>query len=94
MNKLFYLILLLLFFTGKPSISQTLEMEYDSMMDKYLSKEFTQLEFKDLTFAWRDLIDSVGYPEIPYDSVNKKVEYTFISSLDGIPLSHKQQRKG
>lgn len=85
MNKLTYLSLLLLFFNGMPSISQTLEIEYDSMMNKYLSKEIGQLEFKDLTFAWRALIDSVGYPEIPYDSVSKKVEYTFFSSLESVP---------
>ena len=85
MNKLLCLILLLSFFNGMPSFSQTLEMEHDSMMDKYLSKELGQLEFKDLTFAWRALIDSVGYPEIPYDSVRKKVEYTFISSLESVP---------
>lgn len=85
MNKLTYLSLLFLFCFETPSFSQTLEMEYDSMMDKYLSKELNQLEFKDLTFAWRALIDSLGYPEIPYDSVSKKVEYTFISSLESVP---------
>jgi hypothetical protein len=77
--------LLLLLAVGMPALSQTIEKEYESMMNRYLAKELDQLEFRDLSFAWRDLIDSVGYPDIPYDSVSKKVEYTFISSLDGIP---------
>lgn len=54
------------------------------MMDRYLAREFTQLEFKDLSFTWRDLMDSIAYPDVPYDSVTKKVEYEFISALDGI----------
>lgn len=84
MNKLPFLFLLNLLFLGTPVISQTLEMEYKIMMDRYLAKEFTQLEFRDLSFAWRALIDSVGYPEVPYDSVNNRFEYVFLSSLGGI----------
>ena len=67
------------------ALSQTLDLEYKHMMNKYLSGELTQVEFRDLSFAWRDLIDSTGYPLIPYDSVSKKVEYTFVNALDGIP---------
>jgi len=68
-----------------PAFSQTLAMEYDTMMNKYLAKEYTQLEFRDLTKAWKQLMDSIGYPNVPYDSVSKKVEYEFIHELEGIP---------
>jgi len=69
---------------GMPVVSQTLEKEYEYMMNQYLDGELSQVEFRDISFAWRDLIDSVGYPPVPYDSINKKVEYAFISQLDGI----------
>ena len=67
------------------TFSQTLDLEYKHMMNEYMSGELTQIEFRDLSFAWRDLIDSTGYPLIPYDSVSKRVEYTFVSALDGFP---------
>ena len=70
---------------GMPAFSQTLEKEYEYMMSQYLTKKLSQEEFRDISFAWRDLIDSVGYPIVPYDSVSRKVEYEFISLLDGIP---------
>jgi len=54
------------------------------MMNTYLSKQISQLEFRHLSFAWRDLIDSIGYPQVPDDSVSKKVEYEYISTLEGI----------
>jgi hypothetical protein len=83
--KKHYSIAFLLFITiGSPGFSQTLELEYKSMMNRYLAEEFTQLEFKDLSFAWRDLMDSIGYPDVPCDSLTKKVEYEFLSSLNGI----------
>jgi len=69
---------------GIPAFSQTLALEYDTMMNRYLAKELTQLEFKDLTLAWREVMDSVGYPRVPYDSLSKKVEYAFLHALDGI----------
>jgi len=78
------LIILFLLATVIPGFSQTLELEYESMMDRFLAEEFTQLEFKDVSFAWRDLIDSTGYPDVPYDSVAKKVEYGFISTFEGV----------
>jgi len=71
--------------TGIPLFSQTPALEQETMMNRYKSKELTQLEFKDLAIAWRDLIDSVGYPEVPYDSITTKVEYEFVKTLDGIP---------
>jgi len=78
-------IAILLFITiVSPGFSQSIELEYKAMMNRYMAKEFTQLEFKDLSFVWRDLMDSIGYPDVPYDSVTKKVEYEFISALDGI----------
>ena len=78
-------ILLFFVFISTPLISQTLEKEYEVMLNRYTGKELTQLEFRDMSFAWRALIDSVGYPEIPFDSLGGKVEYTFINSLGGIP---------
>jgi hypothetical protein len=85
MKKLHSLSLLLILALTVPGRSQTLSLEYDSMMNKYLAKEYTQLEFKELTFAWKALMDSVGYPSVPYDSVSQKVEYEFIHDLEGIP---------
>ena len=85
MKKQLYLIALLCSIFGIPALSQSLKIEYKSMMDRYLSKEMNQMEFRDMSFAWRALMDSVGYPEIPYDTVNRKVEYVFIHSLEGIP---------
>lgn len=79
------LALLLVLSSAAPAFSQTLPIEYDSMMNKFLAKEYTQLEFKELTYAWKGLIDSIGYPEVPYDSVSKKMEYGFMHDLEGIP---------
>ena len=76
--------ILLLISIGTPAFSQTLAIENDTLMNKYLSKELTQVEFRDISFAWRELIDSIGYPHVPYDSVSKKVEYEFVNALDGI----------
>lgn len=84
MKKLQNLIILLLMASGTPGFSQTLELEYEAMMGRFLAREFTQLEFKDLSYAWRDLMDSIGYPDVPYDSMTKKVEYEFVSELEGI----------
>lgn len=78
---------LIILFTSSslmPALSQILEKEYEYMMNQYLAGELSQEEFRDMSFAWRDLIDSVGYPPVPYDTVSKKVEYEFISLLDGI----------
>lgn len=85
MKKLVYLIALLCSSLGIPALSQNLKMEYKSMMDRYLAKEMNQMEFRDMSFSWRALMDSVGYPEIPYDTVSRKVEYVFIHNLQGIP---------
>jgi len=84
MKKLQHCIILLLIASGIPGFSQTLELEYEAMMERYIAKEFTQLEFKDLSYAWRDLIDSIGYPDVPYDSMANKVEYEFVNELEGI----------
>ena len=85
LKKLRPAIFLISVFFSTPLISQTLEKEYETMLKRYTGKELTQLEFRDMSFAWRALIDSVGYPEVPYDSVSKDVEYTYINSLEGIP---------
>jgi hypothetical protein len=82
MKKILQAAIILSLSAGMPVFSQTLDIEYKSMLDRYTSKEMTQLEFKDLSFAWRDLMDSVGYPKVPYDSITKKVEYEFVSGLD------------
>jgi hypothetical protein len=84
-TKLRITFLLVLAFISIPLISQTLKKEYETMMNRYTSKQMTQLEFRDMSFAWRALMDSVGYPEVPYDSVSKKIEYTYFNSLEGIP---------
>jgi hypothetical protein len=84
--KYFHLLALMLILSlAPPAFSQTLPLEYDTMMNKYLAKEYTQLEYKEHTYAWNALMDSMGYPRVPYDSVSKKVEYKFIHDLDGIP---------
>jgi hypothetical protein len=70
---------------GAPLLSQTPAIEGETMLKKYTSQQLTQLEFKDLAIAWRNLMDSIGYPEVPYDSINGKVEYEFFYPLDGIP---------
>jgi len=85
MKHMLYSVILLLLYIMMPAYPQTLDMEYKYMMDEYKSGALTQVEFRDMTFAWRDLIDSIGYPQVPYDSVGKEVEYTFVSSLEGIP---------
>ena len=84
MKNFLSIAILLLIFIGMPVFSQTQAIEYKSMMNRYLAKELSQLEFKELTFAWRDLTDSIGYPDVPYDSVSKKVEYEYVNALDGI----------
>jgi len=85
MKKHLYLIAILFSSLAYPVLSQSLEMEYKCMMDRYLAKEMSQLEFRDMSFAWRALMDSVGYPEIPYDTITGKVEYVYVHSLGGIP---------
>ena len=70
--------------TGFPLFSQTPELEKGSLELTFQSGELTQLEYKDLVFAWRMLTDSIGYPDVPYDTVSKKVEYEFRYALKGI----------
>ena len=84
MKHITFFAFLTLLFIGSSAFSQILKLEYDTMMNKYLSKELSQLEFRNLTYAWKEVIDSTGYPEIPYDSVSKKVEYQFVTALDGM----------
>lgn len=84
MKNLHKIAFLLLLSFGLPAFSQTKALENESLMNRYLAKEFTQLEFKDLSIAWRDMTDTIGYPEVPYDSISKKVEYTFENTLGGI----------
>ena len=84
MKILLSIALLLIRALGWPAFSQTQALEYESMMNRYLAKELSQLEFKDLSIAWRELTDSISYPEVPYDSVSKKVEYEFLNALEGI----------
>lgn len=76
---------LLLLMIGMPLLAQTPTLEQETMMNRYTSKELTQLEFKDLAIAWRNLTDSIGYPPVPYDSLTGKIEYEFINTLNGIP---------
>jgi len=85
MKNLHRIALLFVLSIGVSAFSQTQELEHESMMNRYLAKGLSQLEFKELTFAWRELTDSIGYPEVPYDSVSEKVEYEFIYALNGIP---------
>lgn len=85
MKNLHSIAFLIILAIGLPALSQTQAFEYEALMNRYLTKELTQLEFKDLTIAWRDLTDSIGYPELPYDSVSKKVEYVFEKDLNGVP---------
>lgn len=84
MNKLHSIAFLIILSIGLPALSQTQALEYETMMNRYLAKEITQLEFKDLSIAWRDLTDSIAYPEVPYDSVSKKVEYVYENALNGV----------
>jgi len=70
---------------GMPLLSQTLTLEQETLMNRYKSKELTQPEFSELAIAWRNLTDSIGYPDVPCDSLTGKVEYEFIYALDGIP---------
>jgi hypothetical protein len=79
-------VILYLFLAGVslPSFNQTIDIEKDNLMEKYLAGELTQLQFKDASFLFRDLLDSVGYPSAPYDSASNRVEYTYFHSLEGI----------
>lgn len=84
MKKVLSIAIIILISNEIPLLSQTPELEKESLALRYQSKELSQLEYKDLVFAWRDLTDSIDYPEVPFDSVSKKVEYTFENSLLGI----------
>jgi len=72
-------------FTLWPATCQTVEIEKDNLMQKYLAGEMTQLEFRDVAVSWRELTDAVEYPVSPYDSIHNKVVYTYFHTLDGIP---------
>ena len=85
MKATHHIALLIFFSMGLSAYSQTQNLEKEALMQRYQAKEFSQLEYKEMVFAWRDLTDSIAYPSVPYDSVSKKVEYDFEHSLDGIP---------
>lgn len=85
MKNVLSIAIIILISTEISVLSQTPELEKESMALRYQSKELSQLDYKDLVFAWRDLTDSIGYPEVPYDSISKKVEYVYENALDGIP---------
>jgi len=85
MKATHHIALLFVLSMGLPTFSQTQDIEKESLNSRYQAKEFTQLEYKDMVFAWRDLTDSIPYPQVPYDSASKKMEYEFVHSLEGIP---------
>jgi hypothetical protein len=85
MKATHHIALLLVLSMGLPAFSQTQEIEKESLALRYQTKELTQLEYKDMVFAWRDLTDSISYPKVPYDPVSKKVEYEYAHTLEGIP---------
>ena len=76
---------LMLLVTIMPLFSQTPAMENEAMLSRYKSGSLTQLEFKDLAIGWRNLMDTIGYPPVPYDTVSGKIVYEFVYTLDGIP---------
>jgi hypothetical protein len=85
MNKTIFLSLILFLSANLPAFSQSQALEQETMMQRFKNKELTQLEYKDLVFAWRDLMDSVKYPQVPFDTVSQKVEYEYLHDLEGIP---------
>jgi hypothetical protein len=72
-------------FTGGSLFAQTPDLEKEAIEKRFQNEELSQLEYKDLVIAWRELTDSLTYPGVPYDPVSKKMEYVFFSSLEGIP---------
>jgi hypothetical protein len=55
-------VILYLFLAGvsQPSFNQTIDIEKDNLMEKYLAGEFTQLQFKEASFLLRDLLFYAG----------------------------------
>jgi hypothetical protein len=84
MKNIKHLAFLLILFPGMSLISQTAELEQEHMMNRYISKELSQLEYKDIVFAWRDMMDSTEYPVLPYDPATKRIEYEFKDVFPGI----------
>ena len=85
MSIIRFLSLILVISISLPAFPQTQALEKEAMMQRFQNKKLTQLEYKDLVFAWRDLMDSINYPNVPFDSVSKKVEYEYLHDLEGIP---------
>ncbi len=71
--------------TGGSLCAQTPDLEKAAIEKRFQNEELSQLEYKDLVIAWRELTDTLVYPEVPYNPVSKKMEYVFFNSLDGIP---------
>jgi hypothetical protein len=84
MSKTIFLSLILFLSVYLPAFSQNQALEKEAMMQRFKNKELTQLEYKDLVFAWRDLMDSIDYPQVPFDTVHQKVEYEYFHNLEGI----------
>jgi hypothetical protein len=84
MSKALFLALILFLSAYLPTFSQSQALEKEAIMQRYKNKELTQLEYKDLVFAWRGIMDSIDYPIVPFDSVSKKVEYEYLHDLEGI----------
>jgi hypothetical protein len=65
-------------------LSQSNEIEINSLISRYEKHEFDIYKYKKLVNSWNDLTKKYGYPEIPYDSISKTFRYEFIIQLDDI----------
>lgn len=65
-------------------LSQTLEKEISNLTRGFIENRVTPEEQKNRSKIWRDLIDKVGYPKMPYDSATNEVSFNSIIELPAV----------
>jgi hypothetical protein len=75
-------IFLLIILAESNLFGQTDSLERAALLNKYISKEITEVSFSKLMPQWVELINRVKYPDLPLDQ-NGQVHYVFINEFKG-----------
>lgn len=77
--------ILLFLFIPSFLICQTIELEKKYLNGVIQSGKLDQVQLKKIGTSWQQLLKGFGgYPELPYNPVSKRIEYTRIDNFEGL----------